>query len=36
MQRGFMDPLDKFLSILIEYLITVLREKPKEPTEGES
>lgn len=36
MQRGFMDPLDKFLSILIEYLITVLREKPKEQTEGES
>lgn len=36
MQRGFMDPFDKFLSILIEYLITVLREKPKESVEGES
>lgn len=34
MQRGFMDPLDKLLSFLIEKLILALKSPEEEVVEG--
>ncbi|KAK3599977.1 hypothetical protein CHS0354_012630 [Potamilus streckersoni] len=33
MQRGFMDPLDKVLSVLVDHLILILREKEEKTEE---
>lgn len=35
-QRGFMDPLDKFLSLLVDGIIVTLRVRPQTEDENDS
>ncbi len=36
MQRGFMDPLDKVLAVLVLRIIALAREEPKQDTKKQS